>query len=310
MVQFKRVQRWILALTVALSALVMPMMSSPTLAATTPTLKVDAGAQSPDMAVQLAYFFNREVTIRPGTTVIFNFATGEPHSIVIPEGTGGGGAPIDSGFEVKGGPAFPVTFPNVGDFPYHCGLHQAMTGVVHVRSTGTVPTQQYYDTQSAIQKGQLFGEGRNLMAQYEDPGRGQVTVGTGVMHATGSIFIMRFLHGVTTVKVGDTVTFTNHDPEAPHTITLNMDFPNPEDSVMPVGLDTPLPVLPGHATAHATTDQINSGFLWRVPVLPPPLNRGPVFKMTFTTPGLYNYHCELHDVLGMTGQIRVVARDN
>jgi len=300
---FRRAQRWFVAVIVTLSVLVAPVMSLPAQAAS--TLTIDAGAQSTDMAVQVAYFFQRDVTITQGTTVTWNFATGEPHSVNFANGTGGGG-PVDSGLQVKGAAPFSVTFPVAGDYAYHCDLHVAMTGIVHVRPAGTaVPGQAYYDTLSAVQKAQFIAQGRQLMAQRMNPGADQVNVGSGMSIPNGSIYIMRFLHGLTTAKVGDTITFTNRDPEAPHTITLNLDFPDPTQAVMPVGLDTPLPVLPGHATARATTDKINSGFLWAVPVLPAPLARGTVFKMTFTTPGLYNYHCELHDVLGMTGQILV-----
>ncbi len=303
--RFGHVQRWLVAVFVALSALVTPMIALPARAAT--TLAIDAGAQSTDRAVQVAYFFQRDVTVAEGTTVIWTFATSDPHSVNFANGTGGSG-PVDSGLRATGAAPFRVTFPVAGDYTYHCDRHLVMTGVVHVRPAGTpLPSQADYDRLSTVQRAQFVAQGRRLMAQNINPGAEQVNVAASAPVNGGAIFVMRFLKSLTVAKVGDTVTFTVRDPIAPHTITLNLDYPSEPAAQVPFGLDSPLAALPGHATVRTIADQINSGWLMAKPppTLPALLKRGTVFKMTFTAPGLYNYHCEIHDMDGMTGQILV-----
>ena len=83
------------------------------------------------------------------------------------------------------------------------------------------------------------------------------------------------------------------DPEAPHTITFNMDFADPFQAFFPVGLDSGTN-LPGHATMISTTQPANSGFLWAAPFpdLPPGTAVGTKFQVKFTQPGTYNYFCD------------------
>ncbi len=102
-----------------------------------------------------------------------------------------------------------------------------------------------------------------------------------------------------TIKVGDTVTFTNLSEEAPHTITMNE--PDTFNPTQPDNLDAA-----GHATINSPQDRVNSGFLWLHPFFPPVV--GTKFQITFTQPGTYNYYCDLHDVLGMTAKINVTPK--
>jgi plastocyanin len=303
--------RWMAALVVALAAIVAPAMSLPALASA--SLKIDVGAESHDQAIQVAYFLQRDVTVRQNTTVTWNFETGEIHSVNFYAGTGGGG-PVDSGVLAKGAPPFSVTFPVQGTFNYKCDIHERMTGVVHVVGPNDrVPSQKEYDERTEFQKALYLGEGRLLQLRASDPGRNTVNAGIGVAHQYGSIFVMRFMRGFTTVRVGDTVTFKNLDPEAPHTVTTdNLSFGGPTPGIDPVGLVPPLTTLPGHAIVNSTGAQVNSGWLWKNPVFPltPDQVRGTVFKMTFNKAGLYGYHCELHDELGMKGKILVLPKDH
>ena len=305
--------KWIVAVLVTVVMSIGPM--APTIAQAAMGWQVGVGAENNDMAIQAAYFFSREVTVNVGDTVTWNFQTGEPHSVNFFAGYGSGG-PIDSGLQVKGAPPFSLTFNLAGDYNYGCDIHPTMSGVVHVQAAGsTYPhDQNYYDHQSQVQRNQLLAEGRALRAQgfaaAAQAGSGQITAGIGATHETGAIYVMRFQKEMLNVRVGDTVTWSNLDPEAPHSITFNLDLPFP-NVLFPVGLDVLGP--PGHATMNATTDPVNSGLLWAAPppppALPPPAYRGTVFQVKFTQPGTYNYKCELHDDLGMTGAIRVMPRN-
>ena len=302
-------KRWVVAVLVTLVVSMGPM--APTIARAATGWQVGVGAENQDMAIQAAYFFSREVTVNVGDSVTWNFQTGEPHSVNFFAGTGSGG-PIDSGLQVKGAPPFSLTFNLAGDYNYGCDIHPTMSGVVHVQAAGsTYPhDQNYYDHQSQVQQNQLLAEGRALRAQglaaAAQAGSGQITAGIGATHETGAIYVMRFQKEMLNVKVGDTVTFSNLDPEAPHTVTFNLDYPNPFGAAFPFGLDDPGP--PGHATMSTTTQQVNSGFLWAFVPIPGIPVVGTVFKVKFTQPGTYNYKCELHDDLGMTGAIKVTPR--
>jgi plastocyanin len=284
---------------------------APTIARAATGWQVGVGAENKDMAIQVAYFFSREITVNEGDTVTWNFQTGEPHSVNFFAGTGSGG-PIDSGLQTKGAPPFSLTFSLAGDYNYGCDIHPTMSGVVHVQAAGSAypHDQEYYDHQSQVQQNQLLAEGlalraKGLAAAAQADTKPAITAGIGATHETGAIFVMRFLKDKLNVKVGDTVTWSNLDPEAPHTITFNLDYPNPFDALIPDGLDVLGP--PGHATMNATTQPVNSGFLWATPFpgLPPVAYRGTTFQVKFTQPGTYNYKCELHDDLGMTGTIKV-----
>jgi plastocyanin len=311
-----KAQRWVVASVVALVLSASPFMPAIARADTGVQWQVDVGAESKDMAIQVAYFFPGDLTINAGDTVTWNFKTGEIHSVNFFAGTGSGG-PVDSPVSAKGAQPFSLKFDQAGDYNYGCDIHTFMKGVVHVQATGSAypHDKKYYQHQSQEQKHQLLDEGRDLKSHAsdnakEDSHKGQVTAGIGVAHDTGSIFIMRFMKRTLNVKVGDTVTWSNLDPEAPHSITFNMDFANPfPDAAFPAGLDIVGP--PGHATMNATTQQVNSGFLWAAPFpnLPPPAYVGTTFQVKFTQPGTYNYKCELHDNLGMTGTIKVSPKN-
>ena len=103
------------------------------------------------------------------------------------------------------------------------------------------------------------------------------------------------------VHVGETVTWTNLDPETPHTVTLG-----PEPPGGPVGALLPSPGVTGqHATISGpVTSTINSGFL-AMGDGPFSVN-GPQFSVTFQAAGTYKYLCVLHDDLGMVGSITVL----
>ena len=73
------------------------------------------------------FLFNaKEITVAPGTKVVWTNHDDTPHSV----------AANDKSFSSKGldtDDTFEHTFANEGDFGYICSVHPFMTGVVHVR---------------------------------------------------------------------------------------------------------------------------------------------------------------------------------
>jgi plastocyanin len=87
-----------------------------------------AAAASPASNVDIAKFAfaPKEITIAPGTRVVWTNRDDTPHSV----------ASNDKTFSSKGldtGDTFDHVFANEGDFNYICTVHPFMTGVVHVR---------------------------------------------------------------------------------------------------------------------------------------------------------------------------------
>src|SRR5262249_28280151 len=118
--------------------------------------------------------------------------------------------------------------------------------------------------------------------------------------------VLRFLQGRIVVHVGDTVEFTNLDPVTPHTVTFGTEPANP----LPPSADvTVAPDGARKTTLNAPGDSTNSGLIIaesqdRIGLPPTPI--GPTrFRVTFTTPGIYDYICALHDDLGMKGRVIV-----
>jgi plastocyanin len=127
-------------------------------------------------------------------------------------------------------------------------------------------------------------------------GPNKVTAGMGQLFTgLGSVAVLRFEPNQKVIRKGQTVTWTNLDPERPHTVTIGQEpqVPNEFAVFPPVGEDSP-----GHATVTPTTVTAHSGFIGKNFL-------GPTFSATFTAAGTYTYICALHDTLGMTGTIVV-----
>src|SRR5579864_2246655 len=172
-------------------------------------------------------------------------------------------------------------------------------------------------------KGRLSGGRKKLAASSGAnlPANAHVTVGVGEIDSTpGGVqtsSLVRFISGKIVVHVGDTVEWGSHDPEEPHTITFGPDparDPFPPSGNVTIDADGGL-----RATLNSPSDTVHSGFILQA--LPDqfgmPVNSNPdnaigapfnatYFRVTFTGPGTYNYHCALHDNLGMVGQVVVL----
>jgi plastocyanin len=148
-----------------------------------------------------------------------------------------------------------------------------------------------------------------------------VTAGVGEIASTpGGLqtdSLVRFVKGKITIHVGDTVEWSNSDPEEPHTITFGSEpqgDPFPPSSNVTVDPDGGL-----RATLGSPSDSVHSGFIEQALDDQPgkPVNIHPDnaigapfnpthFRVTFMGPGTYDYKCVLHDNLGMVGQVVVL----
>src|SRR5450432_1548263 len=91
------------------------------------SLALDASAVgTPSIAIQKFAFAPKEITIPPGTKIVWTNHDETPHTIIASDGTFVSKAmDTDDRFE--------YTFAKEGDFSYFCTLHTYMTGIVHVR---------------------------------------------------------------------------------------------------------------------------------------------------------------------------------
>lgn len=85
-----------------------------------------APASTVDLSIAKFAFAPKEITIAPGTKIIWTNHDEAPHTVTS----------NDKSFVSKGldtDDKFEHTFANEGDFSYICTVHPFMTGVVHVR---------------------------------------------------------------------------------------------------------------------------------------------------------------------------------
>jgi len=89
-------------------------------------LAINASANdAPSVEIQKFAFAPREITVTPGTKVIWTNHDETPHQINA----------TDKSFASKAmdtDDQFEYTFTSEGDFTYFCTLHPFMTGIVHV----------------------------------------------------------------------------------------------------------------------------------------------------------------------------------
>jgi plastocyanin len=213
---------------------------------------------------------------------------------------------------------YSVSFPAAGNFKFVCLVHADMTGVVHVlNASQTLPhDQDFYDQQAHSEQVLLLADASRLQgrgvpgdedgAQSSDVavGVGEIVTTTGAGSQTASL--MRFLRGTIVVRVGDTVEWTSLDPSINHTVTFGTEPADPRPPSTNV-----LPTSDGarQAVIVSAADSVNSGFLSPAPQdranlaqSPPGVTR---FRVTFTSPGTFNYICAVHDQLGMKGTVIV-----
>jgi plastocyanin len=145
-----------------------------------------------------------------------------------------------------------------------------------------------------------------------------VTAGVGEIASTpGGLqtnSLVRFLKEKTEIHAGDTVEWSNFDPEEPHTITFGEE---PQDIFDPSPNVTKDADGGLSAILNSPSDSLHSGFIVQAlddqpgtPVNSTPNNsialNATHFRVKFMQAGTYNYKCALHDNLGMVGQVVVL----
>lgn len=306
------------------------------------TWQATVGAESNNLARQALAFLPNELWIHVDDSIEFTFATEEVHTVTFlkpqqmrpantagcpsPDGSGDdgrtanpsqydGSACVNSGRETSGSD-FTVTFPTAGNFKVVCLVHANMTGAVHVLDAAEpLPyDQRTYDFLAIRQAKALLADGAGLVGQAvataEQAGANAISAGIGEVVATGggssTLTIMRFLRDSIIVHVGDTVEWTNLDPVTPHTITFGTEPANTNPPSGNVSLDSD---GARQATINSTDDSVHSGFIQAEPQDRTNLAQAPLgvtrFRVTFNTPGTFNYICALHDELGMVGKVIV-----
>lgn len=305
------------------------------------TWQATTGAQSSDMGRQALAFLDNELWIHAGDSITWTFPTPEIHTVtflrqdtspqqVRPARPGAGGGcpgttPDNSSFngsncvtspELVNGQTYTVHFPTVGNFKLVCLVHPSMTGAVHVLPLSqSLPFDQaFYDRQASREQTELLSDGARLEGRGTATARRtfeeEVTAGIGEIVATGGgaqiVSVVRFLPGTTVVRVGDTVEWTNLDPETPHTVTFGVEPANPVPPSAGVVTDSDGAI---HAVIGSPGDSVSSGFIVAAPQERRGLAQSPLavnrFRVTFTSPGTFDYFCALHDELGMVARVIV-----
>lgn len=288
------------------------------------------GIERHDQGIQGNGFLPSELWIDAGDSVTWTSKAGEIHTVsflsggdrpplvvfgptgpafnplvAAPQGgaTYNGTGYANSGLLTEGG-TYTLTFTQPGTYSFVCLVHSTMSGTLHVKPAGApYPySQASYDTQAQKQGARLLAEGQRVAASglqaAARAGRGQVTAGAGELLPETGVAVLRFQPEQIVIKVGDTVTWTNRDPETPHTVTFGAEPPGgPLGVFAPSGTDSP-----GHATISSPGQAVNSGVIGAgLPSVQ--------FRATFTVPGTYAYYCALHDDLGMLGTVIVTPTD-
>jgi plastocyanin len=201
-------------------------------------------------------------------------------------------------------------------YQFFCMFHRDMTGFITVLPAGSELPSTDAKNQIRAQKAMAadLTRGRRALAKasrdYED---NHVAAGLGVtsVQGLGTDSILRFAPATIEINAGESVTWTNQDINAPHTVTFGVELAGPPGA--PPGF---LPY--GGTSITSTSDQVNSGFLISQELIdylnvssliPPGFVVTHQVTFTFTKAGAYHYFCALHDFLGMQGTIIVRAED-
>ena len=221
---------------------------------------------------------------------------------------------------------FTVHFPKAGNYKLICLAHNTMNGTIHVLNPSAVlpHDQDFYDVQGAQERQALLSDIESHMKMEANPdhdgdhdavrvihGNKHVTAGIGEISATPgglqTASLVRFLKGTIHIEAGDTVEWSSHDPEEPHTITFGAEPATPFPPSPKVTVDSD---GARHAIITSPSVNVHSGLIEATLVDDPGLlPENPLdftrFRVTFKQPGTYKYICVLHDNLGMVGTVVV-----
>jgi plastocyanin len=244
------------------------------------------------------------------------------------DGTGfvNSGVPLD-----PTAPPFTLTFTAPGTYEYLCLVHaQVMKGTVMVQEAGAaLPMEQDgVDQAIADEAAAILGQTQALIDRYAAATPSATASGAMVHEVAagvgeGELEVYRFVPDTLTIAAGDTVRWTNHATQDPHTATFLGGGEPPEDLVLvpqdagpPIVGISPMTFLPAGGAVYNGQGYANSGYLWpeapegdpRLALDSPPLL---TYELSFDTPGEYRYYCVLHGDIGafegMVGTITVTG---
>jgi plastocyanin len=243
------------------------------------------------------------------------------------DGTGYANAGLDV-FHLDAGP-YVLTFTTPGTFEYQCAVHGiVMKGKINVQEAGTdLPSDQAaYDAMSADRMAALIDHGKEAVAEAEAMLATPAASGAATWDVWAGLGgesqarVMRFIPGEVTIKVGDTVRWTDGSTGEPHTVMFLGGEEQPEDTIVEPQASGPPKFIQNFQTFLPSTDSNfdgtalrRSGFLGFLPEVNEIFGlTGDTWELTFTAPGEFPYYCVFHsggpeDEMGMTGKVIVEA---
>ena len=241
------------------------------------------------------------------------------------DGTGLANSGLDV-LRMESGP-YSLKFTTAGSYEYVCAVHGVvMKATVNVVDEIVPNDAAAYEAMAQQEFAAVIEAGKAAAAELEakvaTPATGGPTtwdVAAGAGGLTQSR-VMRFIPETVTIKVGDTVRWTDQSIGEPHTVTFLGGEEQPEDTLIepqeggpPKLIQSYQTFLPQGENTFDGTGYHNSGFLG----LPPEIGEmfgllGDVYELTFTAAGEYPYYCILHaggpDAEGeMVGKVIVEA---
>ncbi len=316
---------------VGLVALAAPAQAATPRAAAAPTeVTLKGGLNDPkDPNIAVLEFLPESVKVATGTTVTWEIAGPEPHSVTfVPPGTdvppsaetdpslfspttatgpfdgttlaNSGVLPLGAATTVQ---TFSMSFGKTGSYTYYCVLHPNMVGTVQV-TNDTQDSQQKITKAGNAQTKKYLAEGeaakKKLLAAKPKPTKnadGSTTYSVETGTSTAHTDVLAFAPTPRTVKSGDHVTFVNTSA-APHTASFG-------GELVPT-----IPTIPDvvNAVPGPSPQTLAQGVYLNTGWLPPKTKQGPdlaarSYTYDVPAPGKYTYACVLHLPSGMAGEI-------
>ncbi len=267
------------------------------------TWNIDVGAQLKENATEGMIFPIKELWINAGDTVVWHAESDEEHTVTFLRSgkkkpapdrhdplqiTRQGGDHYDghsyynSGLMSNFPPqhkhdtmTYSLIFDVAGNFSYVSLLQPAMTGVIHVRSIGTLYPFTVHDYQkqafAAIEKVRKEGQ---LLATAARKYANNHYIIAGVGNSEVSDFL--FTPNTVMIHVGETVIFQHADSIEPHTITFGTSNMSNEKAF-------------GNPAAFDGFSPLNSGWLCAALFC-----MGSNYRITFTRTGTFVLRDDLH----------------
>jgi plastocyanin len=301
-----------------------------------PQWQVAVGRETDDHAIQAQTYLPMVVTVVAGDTVRWTLGTQAAHTVTFPSRQPGpvnplllpdgrsvlnplmeyaqGGTSYDGTRYTNSGILSPrvnsydLTFTTPGVYPYVCLLHRGMEGTVVVLPPGSRPPKTMEEYRALAQRewdiirerGDALARSAPTVPEPAPAGATEYYISAGFGGNQASI--LRFLPRELTVRVGDSITWVQSDPQEIHTVT----FPDADSPPALTITDSPLfgpPVTqydpqatqPHGGPVHRGEGYYSSGIMQ-------PFAR---YTLTFLRPGTYSYICIPHAALGHLGTIVV-----